>query len=94
MKSTKKIIQDYKLFGLLKKFNTLKKRLKIISSFNPIYLYLLFGLFLITPYIPNIPLGLILLNNKILKRNKIICFSLSILIKIIYSTLFLYLILK
>lgn len=94
MRVRKSLIKDYKLYEVLVFINYWKGKVKWIASLNPIMLYSSFILFIIIPYVPNIPLYLILVNKRINKYLKYFCLTLSIVATIFWNIYLLFYLIK
>lgn len=81
----------FKLLTIIQILNNWKRKIKWLASLNPYMLFIIYFIFLIIPYVPNIPLYLILLNKRTNKIVKWICFTLSVIVTIIYNILIVYL---
>jgi hypothetical protein len=79
-----------KLLTIVQTLNKWKRKIKWLASLNPAMLFIGFFVFMIIPYIPNIPLYLILLNKHINKWVKWSCLAFSIVFTIIYNLLIVY----
>lgn len=94
MKRLKHHIKNLDILRIVSITNKIKKRIEYLASLNPFMLFIGYIIFLIIPYIPNIPLYLIMINKSINRYVKYGCLVLSIIITILQNLLILHLIFK
>jgi hypothetical protein len=84
----------YNLLTVLQILNSWKRKVKWLASLNPFMLFIGYVIFMIIPYIPNIPLYLILLNKRVNKWVKWLCLTISIIFTVVYNIFIIYYIFK
>ncbi len=89
-----KKFDKFKLLKIVQVLNAWKRKIKWLASLNPVMLFTGYFIFMIIPYIPNIPLYLILFNKRINKWIKWGCFALSIIVTIVYNIFIIYYVFK
>jgi hypothetical protein len=94
MKTLKHHIKKIDISQIVSVTNKIKKKIEYLASLNPFILFIGYIIFLIIPYIPNIPLYLIMINKSINKYVKYGCLLLSIIITILQNILILHLIFR
>jgi hypothetical protein len=94
MKTLKHHIKKIDISQIVSVTNKIKKKIEYLASLNPFMLFIGYIIFLIIPYIPNIPLYLIMINKSINKYVKYGCLLLSIIITILQNILILHLIFR
>jgi hypothetical protein len=94
MKRLKHHIKNLDILRIVSITNKVKKKIEYLASLNPFMLFIGYIIFLIIPYIPNIPLYLIMINKSINRYVKYGCLVLSILFTILQNVLILHLIFK
>ena len=94
MKTLKHHIKKIDISQIVSVTNKIKKKIEYLASLNPFMLFIGYIIFLIIPYIPNIPLYLIMINKSINKYVKYGCLLLSIIITIIQNIVILHLIFR
>ena len=87
-------IKKLDVLQVISMINKVKKKIEYLASLNPYMLFIGYVIFLIIPYVPNIPLYLIFLNKGINKYIKYGCLLLSIICVIIQNLLIIHLIFK